>query len=81
MLAGICFVAAVLSLPLPLPLGFIFSVIGLSLLLLASPASRRRFHALRVRYPQLNRRIESVERHLPDFVRRALNGGPGADGD
>lgn len=72
--AGLCFIAAVLSLPLPLPLGFIFTVIGLSLLLLANPAMQRRFQAMRLRYPVFDRRLQSVEGYLPDFVRRALNG-------
>lgn len=74
LLSGVCFIAAVLSLPLPLPLGFIFTVIGLSLLMLASPAMQRRFLAMRGRYPHINRRLQSVEGYLPDFVRRALNG-------
>lgn len=76
LLAGICFIAAVLSLPLPLPLGFIFTVVGLSLLLLASPAMQRRFLAIRMRYPDVDRRIQAVESYLPAFVRRALNGTP-----
>lgn len=74
LLSGICFIAAVLSLPLPLPLGFIFTVIGLSLLLLASPAMQRRFLAMRGRFPLFDRRLQSVEGYLPEFVRRALNG-------
>lgn len=76
LLSGLCFIAAVLSLPLPLPLGFIFSVIGLSLLLLASPAMQRHFQIFRLRFPVFDRRIQSVEGYLPRFVRRALNGAP-----
>lgn len=73
LLAGVCFTAAVLSFPLPLPLGFLFFLMGLSLLLLASPAARRKFHALRVRYPRFDQRIQGAERYLPPAIRRALN--------
>lgn len=79
LLAGICFIAAVLSLPLPLPLGFVFTVLGLSLMLAAVPPMQRRFQAIRVRFPVVDRRIQWAEGYLPGFVRRTLNGGR-ADG-
>lgn len=74
LLAGICFIAAVLSMPLPLPLGFVFTVLGLSLILVAVPPMQRRFQAIRVRFPVVDRRIQWAESYLPGFVRRALNG-------
>ncbi len=74
LLAWVCFAAALLSLPLPLPLGFMFFVIGVSLLLAASPLMRRWLRILRERYPSLDRRIDSVGQHLPKFVQRALEG-------
>lgn len=75
-LSAICFAAAFLSLPLPLPLGFVFFVIGLSLLLIASDTARRWFEALRERFPLFDRRLRSVESYLPEFVRRALSATP-----
>lgn len=74
LLAGLCFVAAALSLPLPIPLGIVFFLIGVSLLLIASPAMQQRFYALRERYPAMDRRIATAEAYLPPFLRRALNG-------
>jgi hypothetical protein len=73
LLAWICFAAAVLSLPLPVPLGFMFFVVGVSLLLAASPMMRRWLRLLRIRYPGLDSRIEAVSLRLPAFVQRALN--------
>lgn len=73
--------AAALSLPLPIPLGIIFFLIGLSLLMIASPTVRLLFHRIRERYPGIDKRIESVERHLPAFLREALNSAPGGGKD
>lgn len=73
LLSGVCFAAALLSLPLPLPLGFVFFLIGVSLLLAAIPASRRWLRVLRERYPGLDRSIHAVDDHLPDFMRRVLH--------
>lgn len=74
LLSGVCFAAAVLSLPLPLPLGFVFFVIGVSLLLAAIPVSQRWLRALRERFPTLDRGIHAIDDHLPAFMRRALEG-------
>lgn len=74
LLSGACFAAAVLSLPLPLPLGFVFFVIGVSLLLAAIPVSQRWLRALRERLPALDRGIHAIDDHLPAFMRRALEG-------
>lgn len=74
LLAALCFAAAVASFPLPVPLGFVFFLIGLSLLLIASATARRWVGALRTRFPLFERRLRSVEGYLPGFVRRALDG-------
>ncbi len=81
LLAGLCFVAAALSLPLPIPLGIVFFLIGVSLLLIASPAMRQRFYGLRQRYPAMDQRIATVEAYLPLFLSRVLNGGSPSEKD
>ena len=74
-LAGICLVLGLLSLPLPLPAGLFFNLTALALLLMASTTLQRWFRGFRSRFPKFHRALRSIERHLPEMMRRALNGG------
>ncbi|MGI9385764.1 MAG: hypothetical protein ACR2PO_21650 [Methyloligellaceae bacterium] len=74
-LAGLCLALGLLSLPLPLPAGLFFNLTALALLLMASTTLQRWFRRLRIRFPRLDRAVASIERHLPEMMQRALNGG------
>ncbi len=70
-----CLIVGAITLPTPLPIGAVLIVIGLGLLLLASPSLRRRFLMLRRRSPSLDRRLREIEHRLPELPRRLLGGG------
>jgi len=72
-LAIICLILGVITLPLPLPTGLIFFVLGFALLLTASRRARIWFRSFRRRAPWLDARLSSVEHRLPDDLRRALS--------
>lgn len=74
-LAAICLVLGVLSLPLPLPAGLFFNLLALALLLMASTTAQRWFRRLRLRFSRLDRAVASIEHRLPEMMQRALNGG------
>jgi Flp pilus assembly protein TadB len=57
---------------LPIPLGVAPLIIGLAILMMVSPAMRRRFHRLRQRYPSFDARLKLLEPHLPLAVQKIL---------
>ena len=57
---------------LPIPFGIVVLVIGIAVLMMVSPTARKGFHRLRARYPSLDRRLATVEPHLPVSLQKIL---------
>ena len=57
---------------LPIPFGIVLLVVGIAMLMMVSPVARNWFHRLRDRYPSLDRRLASVEPHLPVSLQKIL---------
>ncbi|MGI9406773.1 MAG: hypothetical protein ACR2O4_10415 [Hyphomicrobiaceae bacterium] len=73
-LAVFCIIAGAITLPLPLPTGLVLLATGFALLLVVSRRARIWFRGYRRRTPWLDHHIARVEGHLPEEMRRALNG-------
>ncbi|MCF6199130.1 MAG: hypothetical protein L3J67_06990 [Hyphomicrobiaceae bacterium] len=57
---------------LPIPFGIVLLLMGIAMLMMVSPPVRRWFHAMRDRYPSLDRRLSSIEPHLPVSLQKIL---------
>ena len=57
---------------LPIPFGIVLLLMGISMLMMVSPPVRAWFHRLRRRYPSLDRRLASIEPHLPASLQKIL---------
>ena len=57
---------------LPIPFGIVLLLMGVSMLMMVSPPVRRWFHAMRERYPSLDRRLSNIEPHLPVSLQKIL---------
>ncbi len=49
-----------------------FGLMGIAMLMMVSPPVRRWFHRMRDRYPSLDRRLSSIEPHLPVSLQKVL---------
>lgn len=57
---------------LPIPFGIVLLVMGIAMLMMVSPPVRRWFHRQRDRYPSLDRRLSTLEPHLPVSLQKIL---------
>ncbi len=57
---------------LPIPFGIVLLLMGIAMLMMVSPPVRRWFHRLREHYPSFDRRLASVEPHLPVSLQKIL---------
>ena len=71
-IAILCLVVGVITLPTPIPLGAILLAIGFALLVLTSVTVRNWLRRLRERFPELDGSLRAVDGYLPRNLRRAL---------
>lgn len=71
-IAILCVLVGLITLPTPIPLGAILLAIGFSLLVLTSVTVRNMLRRLRQRFPELDGSIRAVDGYLPRNLRRAL---------
>ena len=60
-LGGLSIVGGILSFPLPLPIGLPLMIVGVSLLVKASPRTRNYIYTLAMRYPKYFRYFKFIE--------------------
>ena len=71
-IAILCLVVGVITLPTPIPLGAILLAIGFALLVLTSVTVRNWLRKARQRFPILDGSLRAVDGYLPRNLRRAL---------
>ena len=68
----ILFLIGAVTAPMPLPIGVPLMAIGLSLLISTSKTAVRAVRAVRARFPWLDKRVVTLQGHVPGHLGRAL---------